>query len=428
MTKNVLIVGKGGREHALGWKLSQSPHVTNLFFAPGNPGTKQIGENVPIEQDDIQGLVNWAKQNKIDLTVVGPELPLSLGIVDAFTDAKLPIFGPTQKAAQLETSKAWATDFMKRHGIPRPASQTFTDPNEAREFIESVSFDIVVKASGLASGKGVIVPQSKEEALAAVEEIMVNKAFGDAGSELVIQEKLNGQEISVLALCDGKTAVPLLPAQDHKPVYDGDSGPNTGGMGVYAPTPFTTETEMNFIHQSIITRTMDGLKKEDIHYKGVLYAGLMVTDRGPKVLEYNVRFGDPETQPLMMLLDSDLYTILESSITGTLKKKDVVFKEESAVCVIVAAEGYPRNYKKGTPIHGLDTIEKESVQVFHSGTSEKDGTIVTDGGRVLGVTATGATLEDARTDAYTVIGKGGVHFDGMHYRTDIGQKALKGKK
>lgn len=397
----VLIVGSGGREHAIGWKLQQSPDVGNLYFAPGNAGTAEIGENVPL---------SWVDEHRPALTVVGPEVPLAAGIVDVFEERGLPIFGPNKAASQLEVSKAWATDFMVRHAIPHPRSRVFRETDEAICFVRKPPWqNIVIKADGLAAGKGVILPELPVEAEDAVRSMLSGKTFGDAGRTIVIQERLTGPEVSVLAFCDGKVAVPLIPAQDHKRRLDGDRGPNTGGMGAYAPV---RDVDVEEIHRTILQPTVDGMRGEGHPYKGILYAGLMLTSQGPRVLEYNVRFGDPETQPLMMLLESDLTPILMACIQGTLKPEMVRFRSGAAVCVVLASEGYPESSTKGVIIEGLDAVRDPNIQIFHAGT-----------GRVLGVTAYGTTIGEALQRAYGAIGTEGVHFKGMQYRNDIGKQA-----
>lgn len=425
LKKRVLIIGSGGREHAIGWKLFSSALVGGLFFAPGNAGTGTIGQNVPIDGTDVAGLLAFAQKNAIDLTVVGPEASLAAGVVDAFTLQGLPIFGPTRRAAKLETRKAWATSFMERHGIPHPKSWVFTDVSSALSFLESLPSDAiwpVIKADGLAAGKGVILPASREEAVNAIKGMMVDRVFGEAGATIVMQERLVGHEVSVLAFSDGKTVIPMIPAQDYKRVGDGDRGLNTGGMGAIAPYPPEAVSLMDEITQTILVPTIKGMSKESNHYVGVLYAGLMLTADGPKVLEYNARFGDPETQVILPLLSSDVYEILSACVTGTLTKELVSFASGSAACVVLTAAGYPGEYKKGTPIAGLQKEERKGISVFHAGTRLQGNDVVTNGGRVFGVTAVGETLAEARQNVYSAIGDDGIHFDQMHYRTDIGKQ------
>lgn len=405
-----LIIGSGGREHALGWRISRDAQSPELFFAPGNAGTEEVGKNIPIGAEDVSGLAAWAKEHRPDLTVVGPEAPLAAGIVDMFEKERLPIFGPTKKAAMLEASKAWAVGFMARHDIPHPRSRVFRDVDEATRFIKNAPWsEMVIKASGLAAGKGVILPDTREEAETVVCNMLSGETFGDAGRTIVIQERLFGPEVSVLAFCDGKRAVPLLPARDHKRLLDGNGGPNTGGMGAYAPVP---DIDIEEIHRTILQPTVDSMRKEGYPYKGVLYAGLMLTAQGPKVLEYNARFGDPETQPLMMLLASDLAPILLACIQGSVRPEMVQFRSGAAACVVLASSGYPESSAKDVRIEGLDTVCDPNIHVFHAGA-----------GRVLGVTAYGTTIGEALKRAYSAIGPDGVHFDGMQYRSDIGKKA-----
>ena len=419
----ILIIGSGGREHALGWKLYQSPKVEKIYFAPGNAGTAMIGKNLSIKAVEINKLLDFTEKNKIGLTVVGPEDPLSLGIVDLFESKGLKIFGPTKSAARLESSKVWSAQFMKKYHIPAPDYYRFTDYRKACLFFDKhEAGQYVIKASGLALGKGVILPRTKPEALAALKRMMVEKEFGAAGEEVIIQERLTGQEVSVLSLTDGKTIVPLLPAQDHKRIYDYDRGPNTGGMGAYAPVPFVDKNLIGQIQKTILAPTIHGMKKEGCLYKGVLYAGLMITKDGPKVLEYNARFGDPETQPLMMLLRSDLLKLFLSVVKGTLEKQKIEFLQEAAVCVVIAAAGYPGKYAKGETIYGLDKKTYPPVFIFQAGAVGQNGQTVVSGGRVLGVTAKGKDLKSAIKNAYSSIGKKGVYFNNMQYRKDIGAK------
>lgn len=425
MKKTLFVIGSGGREHALGWKLAQSSDVDKIYFAPGNAGTSLVGENVAIGSEDISKLVDFAKEKHITLTIVGPEIPLSAGIVDKFSQKGLSIFGPTHNAAMLETSKAWAGEFMKRHNIPYPRSYTFTDIGLARDFINSrESSQLVIKASGLAAGKGVVLPTTRDEALKWITKIMEEKVFGTAGEEVVVQERLIGKEVSVIAVTDGTTIFPFIPAQDHKRVFDNDQGPNTGGMGAYAPVPFVNEILLAQIHKEILQPTIDGMRKEGNLFKGVLYAGLMITSSGPKVLEFNVRFGDPETQPLMMLLDSDLLTICEACVLGTLHKGLVRFKKGAAVSVVLTANGYPGSFVKGEVIHGLEKVTDPTVQVFHAGTTQNNRRVVTSGGRVLAITSYAESFDQALKKAYKNIGKNGVNFSKMHYRKDIGFKTI----
>ena len=414
----ILIVGSGGREHALAWKLAQSPLVEEIFIAPGNAGTGLIGTNVPIAVEDVAGLVAFAREKGIGLTAVGPEIPLALGLVDAFQAAGLTVFGPTQAAAQLETSKAFAKAFMQEVGIPTAVSATFTNYQQAANYLPDGP--VVVKASGLAAGKGVIVCDNRAEAEAALRQIMLDREFGPAGDEVIIEERLSGPEVSLLAFCDGQTAVPLPPARDHKRAYDGDLGPNTGGMGVYAPPPDVDAALIDHIMRTVIQPAVDGMARRGAPYVGVLYAGIMLTAVGPKVLEFNCRFGDPETQALLPLLDGDLAEILLACAAGRLTPEMVRVHSGACATVVMAAPGYPGTYPKGLPITGLEAVPEEVV-VFHAGTHHADGQIVTSGGRVLCVSARGADLATAVSRAYA--GVAAIHFDGAHYRTDIGREA-----
>lgn len=422
---NILIVGSGGREHALGWKLKQSPQVGKIYFAPGNGGTHQLGENINIKAFEIEKLLQFCVKNKVDLTIVGPEDPLALGIVDLFEKKGLQIFGPSKKAARLESSKAWSAEFMKKYNIPQPAFYTFSNYEDACSFINTHDVSrFVIKASGLALGKGVILPQTKKEALETIKKIMIDKEFGQAGDEVVIQEKISGPEISVMSISDGKTVIPLLPAQDHKRIFDNDKGPNTGGMGAYAPVPLVTKKLMKEIQKTILQPTIDGMRKEKCPFKGILYAGLMITKNGPKVLEYNVRFGDPEVQPLITLLKSDLFPLFSSCINEKLKKTKIFFNKSASICVVLASKGYPGKYNKGERIFGLEKKYNSHTYVFHAGTTVYNHEVVTNGGRVLGVTAWGKDIREAIKTAYSAIGKKGVYFKGMQYRKDIGRKAI----
>jgi phosphoribosylamine--glycine ligase len=426
----VLVVGSGGREHALVWKLAESPHVTGLWCAPGNAGISQERlskgdqvHSVPIGADDLTGLRDFALEKKIDLTVVGPDNPLSLGIVDLFQQSRLRIWGPNKKAAQFEASKVFSQDFMEKYGIPTARSGTFDDPGRAKAFAKEIGGECAVKADGLALGKGVLICHSVSEANAAIDEILVQKAFGTAGSRIVIQEFLEGVEVSLHALCDGTTAKFFPTSQDHKRALDGDQGLNTGGMGTYSPTPFLTGPQLAEAEREILQPWLAGCKEEQIDYRGILYPGIMLTKNGSKVLEFNARFGDPETQVYLTRLENDLLELLESSVNGTLQKIDLKWKEKSAVCVVMASGGYPGGYKKGLPISGLDQAEKvPGLKVFHAGTSNQNNTIVTNGGRVLGVTALGADLRKARERAYAGVSK--IRFEGAHFRHDIAAKAL----
>ncbi len=423
---NVLLIGSGGREHALAWKLAQSPRLGKLFIAPGNGGTASLGslaENIPIKADDIPALIAFAKKSSIDLVVVGPDDPLALGIVDQFQKEKFLVFGPTKAAAQIEASKAFAKQLMQEEYIPTAAFQVFTDYDEASRYLASQSVPIVVKASGLALGKGAMVCNTMEEAKAALKSIMVDRTFGDAGNEVVIEEFLEGQEISVHAFSDGISRAMMPTAQDHKPVGEGDTGSNTGGMGTIAPVPWVTDELQNQIAQTILDPTLRAMKKKGCTFSGCLYPGLKITPEGPKVLEFNARFGDPETQSLMRLLKADLLDIFYACASGRLKEIFIEWSSGYAVCVVMASGGYPGAYEKGFPVAGIPEAEKiEGVVVFHAGTKLADGALVTSGGRVLGVSATGPTLAEALRRAYAGVGK--IKFEKMYYRKDIGAKAL----
>lgn len=417
----VLVVGSGGREHALCWKIAQRPG-TEVYVAPGNIGMVDVATLVNIKVDDIAGLVDFAKAEGIDLTVVGPELPLTLGIVDAFQEAGLACFGPNKAAAKLEGSKAFSKELMKKYGIPTAAFDTFTDVDKAKAFVDEIGVPCVVKADGLAAGKGVIICMTREEADKAIEDMLTDHAFGDASATIVIEEYMVGPEVSVLAFADGKTVLPMVSAQDHKRIFDGDKGPNTGGMGAYSPAPVYTEALSAEVNKTIIEQTIAAMAAEGTPFTGILYTGLMLTEKGPRVLEYNVRFGDPETQPIMVRMKSDIVALFQACVDGKLDEATLEWHDEAAVCVIMASGGYPASSEKGVPIHGLDDIAAEEAIVFHSGTAEKDGEIVTNGGRVLGVTAKDATIKGAIDKAYAAVEK--INFDHMQFRRDIGARAL----
>ena len=419
----ILVIGGGGREHALVWKIAQSPLVTKIYCAPGNPGTAALAENLPIGVEQLDKLLAFAYENKIDLTVVGPEQPLSLGIVDLFEAHDLKVFGPSQKAAFIEGSKAFSKDLMKKYNVPTAAYGVFTDQAEAEAFINRTGAPIVVKADGLAAGKGVIIAQTCDEAISAVRDMLSGNAFGSAGSRVVIEEFLTGEEASFLVITDGKNVIPLASAQDHKAVFDGDLGPNTGGMGAYSPAPVVTSAIHDLAMKLVIHPTVDGMAAEGRPYRGVLYAGLMVKDGQVKTLEFNARFGDPECQPLLMRMKSDIVPILLAVADGDLSKSQIEWHDKAAVCVVMASEGYPGEYRKGDKISGLDqAAQREDVYVFHAGTAEKDGACVTNGGRVLGVTALGTTVKEAITAAYSGVSQ--ISWPGVQYRSDIGKKAL----
>ena len=421
----ILVVGGGGREHALAWKIAQSPLVKKVYCAPGNPGIARHAECVPLRADDLVGLVQFVREKGVDLTVVGPEDPLSMGIADELTPKGFKVFGPTQAAAELESSKVFSKRMMQKHGIPTAAFRVFQDAHDAHDYIAKVAAPIVVKADGLAKGKGVIVCGSAEEAHEAVRDIMERKIFGKAGDQVIIEECLRGQEASILAISDGRTIVLLEPAQDHKRIGDGDVGPNTGGMGAYSPVPVVTPALRDEVERRVFIPTIHGMRREGRRYQGILYAGIMLTGSGPQVLEFNVRWGDPEAQPILMRMKSDLVPLLMAAADGTLKEsQEIEWDPRPAVCVVMASGGYPGDYRKGKPISGLDEAGKlKDVMVFHAGTAMSGGQVVTSGGRVLGVTAMGKTIAEARERAYDAISR--IHFDGAQYRRDIGFHAIK---
>jgi len=416
----VLVVGGGGREHALAWKIAQSPLVKKVYCAPGNAGTANVAENIEISADNVYALLQFATVTGIGLTVVGPEQPLVKGIVDSFEESGLRVFGPSQRAAEIEGSKVFCKDLMKKYGIPTARYESFDSPDQVKLFTKEDE-PVVVKASGLAAGKGVILCSNGEEARFAVQSIMQEKAFGNAGNQVVIEEVLTGQEVSLLAFTDGKTVLPLDSAQDHKAAFDGDKGPNTGGMGAYSPAPIFTDELKQQVIDEIMIPTVRAMAKESRYYRGILYAGLMLTESGPKVLEFNARFGDPETQPIMMRIKSDIVPIFEACIDGTLSTQTLQWKQEPTVCVVMAAKGYPDSYDKGKEITGLNSGENQHAVVFHAGTKLDNGKVLTDGGRVLGVTAMGSDINQAIKNAYSVVDK--IKWDGIHYRKDIGNKA-----
>lgn len=420
----VLVIGAGGREHSLVWKIRQSPRVDELYCAPGNAGIAEIARCVPIASEDIDALLAFAKEEGIGLTVVGPEQPLIAGIVDAFQEHGLRIFGPTSQAAVIEGSKAFAKELMKQHGIPTAFFSTFTDPEEAKRYITEVGAPIVVKADGLCAGKGVIVCQTLEEALDAVDLIMVNESFGDAGAQIVVEEYLQGEEASFIAFTDGTNVVPLASSQDHKPVFDGDKGPNTGGMGAYSPAPVVTEAVCREVMEEVMKPAVAAMAEAGRPYRGALYAGLMIDEAGKvKVLEFNARLGDPEAQPLMIRLKSDIVPVLEAVVDGDISGVSLEWDPRPAVCVVMASKGYPRSYRSGMEIHGLELARAmPDTVVFHAGTKMEDGRLVTVGGRVLGVTCLGETIRDAIDKAYRAVES--IAWEGVHYRKDIGRRAL----
>jgi phosphoribosylamine--glycine ligase len=420
---NVLLIGNGGREHAIAWKLAQSKNLEKLFIAPGNPGTAQCGRNVPIGVCDIDKLLEFSRQNKVELLVVGPEDPLAAGIIDAFENAGIKAFGPSGKAARLEADKAFAKQLMRASCVSTAEGRIFDRYNEAKAYIASRDEAVVIKAAGLAKGKGVFVCDDPSDGILAAEKIMCDKIFGSAGDVIIVEDKLIGEEASILAFVDGRNIYMMESSQDHKPIGDGDTGPNTGGMGAYSPAPVVTEALMNQITREIIVPTVDGMNRNDTPYKGVLYAGIMVTAGGARVLEFNVRFGDPETQPILMRLKSDLLEVLLAVCDGTLDEVTLKWDPRPAVCVVMASGGYPGDYKKGMKISGLeDARQLKDVMVFHAGTKQDNGEIITDGGRVLGVTALGQTVKDAKKGAYEAVDM--IKFEGAYCRRDIADKAI----
>ena len=421
---NVLVIGSGGREHALVWKVAQSRHAGRISCAPGNAGIAKIAECVPISADDIQSLYTFAKEKEIGLTIVGPEAPLVLGIVDLFRKEGLRIFGPLSYAAQLEGSKAFSKRIMLKYGIPTAEARVFTDHEKAINYIREYGVPIVVKADGLAAGKGVMVCTKEDEAISAVNMIMSERCFGDAGSQVVIEECLEGEEASFLVFSDGNTVIPMPPSQDHKRALDNDEGPNTGGMGAYSPVPIIDTEMQDRIMKEVMLPAVNALKVEGCPYEGILYAGIMLTPEGPKVLEFNCRFGDPEAQPILMRLQSDILDIMNAVVDKKLDSTDIEWSNKSSVCVVVAAGGYPGKYSTGQVINGLDSLEDmKDLIVFHAGTKSVGGKIVTAGGRVLGVTAVGNDINEAIDRAYEGIGR--INFDGMQFRRDIGRRGVK---
>ena len=423
MSRKILVVGGGGREHALAWKLANDSQPAEVFCAPGNAGTAGIATNVDIGAEDVAGLVCWAREARPDLTVVGPEAPLCAGLVDALVEQGLPAFGPTRDGARIEGSKVFAKDVMQAGGVPTAAARSFSDAGKARQYVREHGAPIVIKADGLAAGKGVFVCSSIEEAETAIETVLVAKAFGKAGECVLVEDCLQGEEASILALVDGKSVVMLASSQDHKRAFDGDKGPNTGGMGAYSPAPVVTDALWPVIREQVFGRTLTELQRRGITYRGVLYAGIMIGPAGPQVLEFNCRFGDPETQVILPRLASDLFPALAACAEGRLEESLVQWKPECCVCVVMASGGYPGAYNKGEPITGLNEADAlEKATVFHAGTALHDGSTVTSGGRVLGVTATGALLPDAVQQAYRAVDC--IRFDGAHYRRDIAARAL----
>lgn len=414
----VLVVGSGGREHTLVWKIAQSPKVKEIYCAPGNAGIKNLATCVNISADDIKGLADFAEEKRIDLTIVGPEGPLVEGIVDEFETRGLDIFGPSKAAAQIEGSKVFSKNLMKKYDIPTADYQVFDNFEDAITYIDTVDVPLVVKAEGLAAGKGVIIAKDRDEAKAAVKDIMINKTFGDSGARIVIEEFLEGPEVTILAVSDGRIAVPMVSSRDHKPIFDGNKGPNTGGMGAVSPAPAYGLELAEVVDKNIIQRTIDAMANEGIPFKGILYTGLMLTKTGPKVLEYNCRFGDPETQVVIPRLKTDLIDIVDAVINNNLSNIKIEWKDETAVCVVMSSGGYPGVYEKGKIINGINEAESLDTVVFHAGTELYNNKIVTASGRVLGVTALGEDIRDARKKVYEAVSK--IHFDSAYYRKDIG--------
>ncbi|KKT00979.1 MAG: Phosphoribosylamine-glycine ligase [Candidatus Nomurabacteria bacterium GW2011_GWA2_43_15] len=427
LKQKILIIGGGGREHAIGWKVAQSARAGEIFFAPGNGGTAKIGTNIDIKATDVTKLLDFAKKEKIDLTLAIPDDPLSLGVVDEFQKVGLRIWGPTKKATRIESSKTFAKDFMRKHNLPTAKFKIFDNFGKAKEYAALQSFPIVIKASGLALGKGVIICQTLKEASEALENIMVKKIFGESGNEVVIEEFLTGPEISIHAFTDGENYSIFPTSQDHKKIGEGDTGPNTGGMGTIAPVPFVSNKLLRGIEKNIVAPTLKGMNADGNSFSGLIYPGLILTKDGPKILEYNARFGDPETQTYMRLLDTDLLDISDACIDKKLNEIEIKWKNLSACTVVLASGGYPENYEKGKIISGIDEAEAESdIVVFHAGTKIENNNLVTNGGRVLGISAMGNTLEEALAKAYKATKK--ISFAGIQYRKDVGQKALSFKK
>lgn len=419
----VLVVGGGGREHALIYKIAQSPLVEQIYCAPGNPGIAELAECVHIGADEIDALCDFAKAEAIDLTVVGPEVPLTMGIVDTFQAAGLDAFGPNKAAAQIEGSKGFSKDLMAKYNIPTAAYKSFTEHADAVAYIKEQGAPIVVKADGLAAGKGVIVAMSEAQAISAVDDIMLDKVFGSAGASVVIEEFMDGEEASFFAFTDGKNILPLASSQDHKRAFDGDEGPNTGGMGAYSPAPVVTEELHDLIVETVVKPTIAGMAADGCPYSGILYVGLMIKDGQPRVVEYNARFGDPEAQPLLMRMKSDIVPVLQACARGELQQDSIEWHEKAAVCVVMASGGYPSAFDKGLAISGLeDAAQIDELMVFHAGTSFKDGQVVNNGGRVLGVTGLGDTVKAAIDKAYQ--GVAAIDWQDVHYRKDIGARAL----
>jgi phosphoribosylamine--glycine ligase len=422
---NVLLIGSGGREHAIAWKVAQSKLLSGLYIAPGNPGTARLGENLAVKVNDFPGILQICGERKIDLVIVGPEAPLAEGLADRLMEVGIKVFGPSQMAARIESSKVFSKDFMQRHGIPTARYATFNRLPEASAYLEKVDYPLVLKASGLAAGKGVVLPENTEEAKANLSAMLSGNMFGEAGSEVVIEERLSGPEVTLLAFCDGKTVKPMVPSQDHKRVLDGDQGLNTGGMGAYAPVPACPAVMVDELVKSALQPAVDGLREEGSPFIGVLYGGFMLTQEGPRVIEFNCRFGDPETEAILPLLESDLLEIALACADGRLEEVEVQWKKGAAACVVVASGGYPGSYATGLPISGLDRDAADCF-VFHAGTKAVDGRVVTAGGRVLCVTGWGKDLRSALGIAYSRIES--IRFESMQYRKDIGWRALGGSR
>ena len=412
----ILVVGGGGREHAICWKLSNESNVEKIYCAPGNAGISNVAQCIDIQDSDIENLLKFAKENQIDLTIVGPEIPLVAGIVDAFEKEGLKIFGPNKKCAQLEGSKSFSKDFMIRHNLPTAKYKEYTDLDEAISEIDSFGYPVVIKADGLAAGKGVVIPENREDAITTLKEMMSDKKFGKAGDKIVVEEFLNGIETSILAFVDNDTIVPMVSSKDHKKVFEGETGLNTGGMGTFSPSEIYTDELAKEVQEKILDKTLEGFKKDNLNYKGILFVGLMITEDGPKILEYNVRFGDPETQSVLFRLDTDLNKIISAILDNNLKNIEINYSKEEAICVMLTSGGYPENYEKGKVISGLENLDSDIV-VFHSGTKFDNENIVTNGGRVIGITAKGKTVKEAGEKVYENIKK--INFEKMHYRKDI---------
>ena len=412
----ILVVGGGGREHAICWKLSKEANVDKIYCAPGNAGISSVAKCIDIQDSDIENLLKFAKENKIDLTIVGPEIPLVAGIVDKFEKEGLKIFGPNKKCAQLEGSKSFSKDFMIRHNLPTAKYKEYTDLDEAISEIDSFGYPVVIKADGLAAGKGVVIPENREDAITTLKEMMSDKKFGNAGDKIVVEEFLTGIETSILAFVDNDTIVPMVSSKDHKKVFEGETGLNTGGMGTFSPSEIYTEKLAKEVQEKILDKTLEGFKKDNLNYKGILFVGLMITEDGPKILEYNVRFGDPETQSVLFRLDTDLNKIISEILNNNLKNIEINYSKEESICVMLTSGGYPENYEKGKVISGLENLDSDIV-VFHSGTKFDNENIVTNGGRVIGITAKGKTVKEAGEKVYENIKK--INFEKMHYRKDI---------